>query len=354
MAGGLLKYSGLVTKTKAMRGALLSEEVLTELAECEAVGEIIAFLREDGSYARIYQSHEEIKHRGQVEAVITDSLYVDYGKLYRFAGSGQRQGLRILFLRYEINELKRYLEHACLGGEAYRESYLDSFFERHAGYDTAAAAAAESLPELRQALAGTQYELFFERYHAQEEPGYAVYALGLDVFYFETAWKWKDKLADARMREIFTVLLGTEIDWQNILWIYRCRQFYGRDAADIYPELVPITYRLRRQEIKALLEAEGAEAFERVLAQTLYFSGREPLVELGDEISYHRIMEKTYERLCQKYPMSLAPVLRYLHDKEREIDMLTMILEGVRYSLPSRDIREMVFVTGHGGEEQGK
>lgn len=346
MAGGLLKYSGLVTKTRAMQGGLLSEEALTRLSEYETVEDIIAFLREYGSYAPIYQSHEEIAHRAQVEAVIMDSLYADYGKLYRFAGGAQRQGLEIMFLRYEINELKDCLEHACLGNGEQNRVYPDLFFDRHTGYDTSAVTAAGSLSELRQALVGTRYEPFFDRYRDQSDPGFADYAVGLDVFYYETAWKWKDKLAEAGMREIFTVLLGTEIDWQNILWIYRCRKFYDREAADIYPELIPISYRLRQAERRALLEAEGAEEFVRVLAQTAYFTEKDPLVELGDEITYQQIMEKTYQRLCQKYPMSLAPVLKYLYDKEREIDTLTMILEGVRYRIPAREIRELVLMTG--------
>ena len=346
MAGGLLKYSGLVTKTRAMRGGLLSEEALMRLSEYETVEDIIAFLREYGSYAPIYQSHEEIAHRAQVEAVIMDSLYADYGKLYRFAGGTQRQGLEIVFLRYEINELKDCLEHACLGNREQNRVYLDHLFGRHSGYDTLAVTAAGSLPELRQALVGTRYEPFFERYHDQANPGFADYAIGLDVFYYETAWKWKDKLTEAKMREIFTVLLGTEIDWQNILWIYRCRKFYDREAADIYPELIPISYRLRRTERRGLLETEGDEEFVRVLAQTAYFTEKDPLVEMGDEITYQQIMEKTYQRMCQKYPMSLAPVLKYLYDKEREIDTLTMILEGVRYRIPAREIRELVLTTG--------
>ena len=346
MAGGLLKYSGLVTKTKAMGGGLLSGEALMQLSEHEMVEDIISFLREYGSYAPIYQSHEEIAHRAQVEAVITDSLYADYEKLYRFSGREQRQGLELVFLRYEINELKECVEYACLGSRRSDRAYLNLVFDRHSGYDTAAVTAAGSLQELRQALTGTRYELFFDRYHDQTELRFADYAVGLDVFYYETAWKWKDRLADAKMREIFTVRLGTELDWQNILWIYRCRQFYNRDAVDIYPDLIPISYRLKQEERRALLEAEDAEEFVRVLAQTAYFKGKDPLVEMGDEISYQQIMEKTYQRLCRKYPMSLAPILKYLYDKEREIDALTMILEGVCYRIPAREIRELALVTG--------
>ena len=45
MAGGLLEYSGLVTKTKAMRARLLGADDYTAISEYESVTDFIAFLR---------------------------------------------------------------------------------------------------------------------------------------------------------------------------------------------------------------------------------------------------------------------------------------------------------------------
>ena len=43
MAGGLLEYSGLVTKTKAMRARLLGADDYTAISEYESVTDFIAF-----------------------------------------------------------------------------------------------------------------------------------------------------------------------------------------------------------------------------------------------------------------------------------------------------------------------
>lgn len=344
MAGGLFAYSGLVTKTRAMHGKLLGEEELVRLSEAESVEEIIAFLRGYGSYAPIYQSHEEIAHRAQVEAVIDDSLYADYGKLYRFASGIQREGLSILFLRYEINVLKSCMEHALLGGNDKNLSYLSIFFDSHADFDAGAVTAAGSMPELVQALTGTKYEAFFKRMQ-DTQMAYADAVIGLDVLYYRMAWEKKDKLGDAGMRKIYTILLGTEIDWQNIMWMYRSKRFYGRGGAQIYADMIPIRYRLKKSELTALLETESIDEFIRILGGTAYFTEKDAVASLGDEITYGRIMEKTYAQVCRKYPMSLAPVLKYLYDKENEIDRLTTVLEGVRYRIPAREIQELVLVT---------
>lgn len=344
MSGGLLAYSGLVTKARAMHGRLLTREDVIRLSEYETVEEIIAFLREYGSYAPIYRSHEEIAHRSQVEAVMNDSLYADYGKLYHFADEEQRRGLAIIFLRYEMNVLKSCLEHVCQGVED-NLTYLTRFFDRHAGFDTAAVTGADTLPELLQALEGSRYGPFMSGLCENSALGYADYVTQMDILYYKMAWEQKDKLSDKRMREIFTWILGTEIDWQNIMWIYRSKRFFGRREADIYADMIPIRYRIKKAEQKELLRTEQMDEFIEILGKTTYFTGRDALVSLGDEITFRKMMERTYQKICRKYPMSIASILKYLYDKENEIDRLTTILEGVRYRIPAREIQELVLFT---------
>lgn len=342
MSGGLLQYSGLVTKTRAMHGELLSREDYRRLSECETVEEIISFLREYGSYAPTYRSHEEIRHRAQVEAVINDSLYGDYRKLYQFAGSSQRRGLEILFFRYEVNVLKSCLHYAPKGGREYREGDLNQFFDRHTCYDTGALIQAGSMQELLFVLNGTRYGELLRRLSENTELTFADYAAQLDIYYYRNAWKMKDKLPDAAMRDIFTKILGTEIDWLNIMWMYRSKRFYSMKAQDIYPNQIPISYRLKKEELKKLLLAESLEDFSGILGRTAYADRKSGVINPGEEITFQRVMSRTYDQVCRKYPMSLAPVLKYLYDKENEIDILTTILEGVRYRVPAREIQELV------------
>lgn len=346
MSVGLLQYSGLVTKTKAMSGHLLSKEEILQLTEYETVNEFISFLRESDGYAAIYQSHEEIQHRAQVEAVIHDSLYADYGRLYQFADAATKKGLEILFFRYEVNVLKSCLEHASRGGDDTRLGYLELLFDRHASYDTAAITQAGSLSELQQALKGTKYEKLVGRFLENESMSFADWTTQLDIFYYCTAWQMRKKIADKAMKEIFTRILGTEIDWQNIMWMYRSKRFFDRKPTDIYANMIPVHYRLKKEEISRLMEAEQLEEFVQILGNTAYFTEKDPVVKLGDEITFRRIVEETYRKLCRKYPMSVAPVLSYLYSKEQEIDLLTTILEGVRYQMPAKEIQDLILNTG--------
>lgn len=345
MANGLLTYSGLATKTKAMRRRLLPMEELVRLTEYESVEDFISFLREYGGYVAVFADREDVAHRGQVEAVIGDSLYEDYGRIYRFAERGAREALWHVFLRYEVDELKYCLEQVIQRGGWETGQRMGQFFAGHATFDTEKVCGAETVQELVQALGGTGYAAMLERVWQEANGDYARCAAKMDIWYYRTAWKQLDGIKDKRTREICTRILGTEIDWQNMMWMYRAKRFFGSTPADVAANLIPVTYRLKKAELGRLLEAQGPEEFVRLVGESAYFTGRDSLVELGDEITYHAVMDATYRKLCGKYPMSIAPVLKYLYDKEREIDMLTTILEGVRYRIPAKEIQELVFIT---------
>lgn len=272
MARGLLQYSGLVAKTKAMQGRLLKREDFERITEFQTVQETIAFLREQESYGKIYGGREEIQHRGQVEELIYHSIWEDYRKLSRFSNESQRSALRL------------YLE------------------------------------QLKQ----------------KDVPGRA------DISYFARAWEEVQGYKDKTMRRILREIFGTQIDWLNIMWIYRARNFFHQEPEAVAKMLIPIRYKLRREEHEQLLVTEQEEEFMQILGNTSYYRGRDALVRIEDEISYHYVMGKMYRRICRKYPFSIAPVFYYFYEKELETQYLTTALEGIRYQLPPKEIREMI------------
>lgn len=345
MSGGLLQYSGLVTKTKAMRGRLLSRELLLRLAEYGSVEEFISFLWECDGYASIYQSHKEIAHRAEVEAVINDSLYADYDRLYRFAGEEQRKALEIQFFRYEVNVLKEHLERVFREENAGQSEHQHIWLSRHTGYDMNALRTAGSIEDILQTVAGTRYEKPVRRIAEQGEQDSFHIAMQLDIYYYVTAWKMCSRFSDEKQSRIMKAFLGTEIDWQNIMWMYRFKCYFDQKISDIYANLIPVCWRLKKSEFRRLLETGSLAEFVEILGKTAYFTDKDAVVKMGDEITYRRVMEKTYRQMCRKYPMSIAPVLHYLYEKEQEIETLTTILEGVRYQIPAREIQELVIET---------
>ena len=342
MAGSVIYYSGLITKTRAMRKNLLSQEQLRSLTELATVHEAVSFLRNTEGYGAIYHSDLGEWHRGQAEAMIRQVLWRDYEKLYRFSNASQREALEPVFQRYETNFLKECLMRL------YQEEPVPlvergAFFRRHACFPVDGASSAASLPELRSCLEGTPYARALDGEEAGED-GYAVYASRLDPFYYIYVDKQIRKWKPSTRKEILHTVFGTRIDWLNIMWVYRLKRFFAQREPMIRARLIPVSFRLKDRELTALIQASSPVEMNRILENTVYFKGKDAYLKMEDEISYQQVMTKTYQMLERKYPMSMAPVLGYLYDREQETEQITSVIEGIRYQIPPTDIRTYILL----------
>jgi len=157
----LFRYSGLSTKVKAMRGRLLSQEQFREMSDLHSVPEVLSYLKKIPSYEKALGDRDETHlHRGAAEALVKQSLYYDFGKLYRFADLEQRVFLDDYFMRYEVIFLKNVLRYLLDSQEDLAEIDLSAYravFERHSLMDPHVLMGAESVEGLIGLLQDTPY-----------------------------------------------------------------------------------------------------------------------------------------------------------------------------------------------------
>ena len=111
--GNLLKYSGIVTKIRAMEAKLLTPEQFADIAD---------YLRKNTAYAEVLDTLTEDQiHRGNIEKVLVQSLYHDYTKIYRFCGQSQREFMKLIMKGYEI-ELINYCLRVVINHYIYRKA----------------------------------------------------------------------------------------------------------------------------------------------------------------------------------------------------------------------------------------
>ena len=130
---GLLAYSGITTKVRAMESRLLKPEQFQELAEQEDVRSAADYLKEQPAYAEVFEGLDDTKlHRGYMEQILTQSEYRDFTRLYRFSGVKQRRFLDLYFKHYEVEVIKKLLRHVLGGREGQPDlSMFQDFFEKH-------------------------------------------------------------------------------------------------------------------------------------------------------------------------------------------------------------------------------
>ena len=254
---GLLAYSGITTKVRAMESRLLKPEQFRELAEQEDVRSAADYLKEQPAYAEVFDGLDDTKlHRGYIEQILTQSEYQDFTRLYRFSSMKQRKFLDLYFKHYEVEVIKKLLRHMLGGREGQTDlSMFQGFFEKHSELDLETLCRAKNFSEFTEALEGTVYGKLLSQMQEKGQTGLFDCELKLDLFYFQLLWKLRNKLLSKTERKILDDCFGSRLDLLNIQWICRARSFYRLSQAEIYALLIPVHYRLRadgwvRPEIK--------------------------------------------------------------------------------------------------------
>lgn len=341
--GNVMAYSGIVTKVRAMQAKLLTEQDFVNIAGLHSVPEAVEYLRGKPAYAdALNRMDETLYHRGNIEKVLGQSLYADYSRIYRFAGMKQKQFIKGFWKKYEIALINYCLRIVFNHYDVpFDLDYKKEYFDRYSKISIDKLVTSGSIQELVENLKGTEY---YEPLHKLGDSAEATlydYNLALEQYYFRNEWSKQRKVLNKKEREFYSRDCGTKIDLLNLEWIYRAKKYYRMLPPDIYLMTIPIHYRIKMDEFKALVEAPGVEQFTTLLANTYYgknFNFNQEQVSI--EKMYRECLHKLYVSDRRKDPYSLATVNTYLFLKEEEIDKLITALECIRYGLTQRETLE--------------
>lgn len=340
---GLLAYSGIATKIRAMEGRLLSQEQLKTMAALESVPNAVSYLKTLPAYESTFAGlDDESLHRGVIERLLTDSLYRDYTSLYRFASLRQRKFLNFYFQHFEISILKNCLRNAM----AHQPASLglakhEEFFKKHSKIDIVRLSASLSLDEFISNLEGSPYYPFLSKLQESDDVNPFDYEMAMDLYHFVHAWDYIRKKLPKDEREAILKGYGANLDLLNLQWIYRMKKYYQIPAGQIPTLLIPVRLHLKQDEQNRLINAEKIEDFFSELERTWYGPRikEAELSEQPDLEAFTRIfLKRLYKKAGKLHPYSLAVLSAYLYFKEAEQSKIITILEGIRYRVDTHDI----------------
>ena len=345
--GSLLSYSGLSTKIRAMQSKLIGEAQYQEIAQMDSVPQIVAYLKKQPGFADLWADLDENRlHRGDIEKLLVHTIHQNFTKLYRFANPSQRTFMALYFKRYEIAVMKECLRKVFDQGHAQLDlSLFKEFFDRHSKLDIEKLTSSATVEEFVNHLEGSEYYAPLKKLGNDFNPQIFDYGMALDQYYFANIWSVKEKLFKKRDLEEITRAYGNKFDMLNLQWIYRSKKYYHMQPTDIYALLIPVHYRLSRQEISALVEAPDPEEFRRVLEGTYYKKRFPELAPEKLEVFYTLNLKTILESEARKYPHSVIMIYSYFYHKEHEVDRLTTAIECVRYGLSPAETMDYIHRT---------
>ena len=348
--GNLLSYSGITTKIRAMKRHLITDSQFCEMAALESVTEAVEYLRRLPAYSQVFTDLESLElHRGAIEQRLFLSVYQDFAKLYRFSSLSQRKFLDLYFMRYEISILKRCFRNAVGRHPLDIDlSAFQAFFNGHSSLDLGKLASCKDLQELTENLQGSVYYKLLNHLESQNQTSLFDREIHLDLLYFKSTWKTFGKHLSKKEKELLARCFGSRLDLLNIQWIYRSGKYYHLNPADIYALLIPVYYRLTKEQIEKLAGSSSSEEFYSVLKTTRYGKIEDlDTMKIPDlEHLTQLILDRIYRSSAQRHPYSIACVNSYLYFKEEEIQKIITLIEGIRYRLSADEIISYVLKTG--------
>lgn len=328
----LTVYSGMSAKIRAMKSNLITLEEFEKIAHFTKVSEVVEYLKTIPAYEEVLQDLDSsMMRRSEVETRLAFSTYYDFAKIYHFAGMEQKKYLKYFFAKYEITVLRNVLRNILDSRSTADPVLTNKHFKFHSSYDVDRVVSSLTIEELIENLKGTLYEKPLRKVYEFSNPTLFDYEMALDLFFFKRSWEMRDQFVPDGEDPLFKRALGSQIDLLNILWIYRCKNYYQVSDASIYSFLIPVNYKLKQSEIKDMMAANNVQDFYELIKDSYYGKkyGFNPEKSIETQFGSYLFDINTY--LLHRSPYSIASINSYFYFKNLEVARIITAMEGIRY-----------------------
>lgn len=171
------------------------------------------YLKKNTAYAETLESLEPTQlHRGNIEKLLTQSLYRDYTKLYRFCGQKQRKFMELRLKSYEI-DLIDYCLRIVINHykRPFDLHYKKEFFDRYSQLSIDRLITSRTTDELVDNLKGTEYYDPLKKLQDAQKVTLYDYDLALELYFFTTLWKARKKMLKKEDLELYERDCGSQI-----------------------------------------------------------------------------------------------------------------------------------------------
>lgn len=340
-----MNYDALKSKLKAMKSYLFTQDDYADLACSKNIKEILNKLKDNIGYQKfIREIDEKNVHRSDIERKLFLSLRNDFKKLYRFVFDFDiKKYLDAYFLKDEIYVLKLIL---CMIYDKkelkYNVSELKYIIDNKLKIDIDKLRSSENVEQFIFNLSGTEFFDFMRKSYDETKSLFEL-EVKMDLYYYMKSDKIMNRCLSRKDKSVMQKLHGIEIDLVNVSWLYRIKKYYNIGAENMFCYLIPLTYKLEKNEIVKLASAKNLAELENMICHSVYGN---LFMEKGFKIerAMYDYLLKTYRVMNLNNKNSVVGVVYYLYLKKLEINNITSIIEGVRYKLNKDEIMSYVYV----------
>lgn len=324
-------------KARARFGRLFTKEKYAAMAGCKTVIEVASILRENPFYAAGLSNVSDTQlNRHMLEDILKDRLYTDFAELFGFDYALGSNLYRLAVIDCEIDIIMDYARLLNSGTVAKFRPSLPEFLERHLDLELSILRESDDFNGLLRAVKRREFLHIVSLCRPKDNQ--PIDLSRLEYLLQDHFCKKVLEIADGNQKII--EIFGTEADFQNLQMILRNKKYFEADANKIKAHLLHLHYYFTPKKLDRLCESSIDEIFTFLSSTPYheYFTQENFTVA----ITGSRIIRDICRKAMRFETEPAAILSAYMLLAKNQYDCLTTIIEGIRYSLPSDKIMELL------------
>lgn len=341
-----------VAKMHAVYGKRLKQEDYSALLSCSTVSDAAGYLKHNTYLARIFEGIDtDTIHRGNLENILRRSLMEIYFKMIRFEKIGEGEFYNYMIIKTEVDEILICILHLNAGTTDHITT-LPIYMNKYTSFDLMELAQVRSFSELLSLTEKTPYYSILKELAPEKQPDgseghidYSKCELRLRTYYAKRILESLSafgKETENKLKDF----IGTQFDIINIINSYRMTKYFHADEKDIKSRMIPIYLKIPEKKLDELFGAADEKDFMDKFAKTYY--GRAVAGEGYDlsnpETALVRFRFKQAKRAFSRAQSAPEAFYMFNYLQEIEVRNIIRIIEGIRYSIPPKEIWELLII----------
>lgn len=340
-------YHAVIAKAKAMYGKRITEEQYSDMLRCRSVQEVASYLKSNTSYHDLLDNISDHNiHRGQLEILLKRAAFDNYARLYHYLPENRDSLFYFVLVGEEIREILRMV--LLMKADNAKSFIVDlpGYLIQRSDVDLMRVAKAQSFDELVAALRGSGYDKILAQFTPTDASPNIDYVGCEHAFYnhfYKTLFHMIDNNYHGQEHTELSDLFRIQVELLNLEHVFRAN-FLKTPYEEVVRSLFPYYFKINSERMGQMVRAKDQNALRQLFADTKYrrhFEGREYSFVEGYTKRY---FYDTCRKALRFSNYASVVFYAYFNLEEVEISNITTIIEGIRYQLPEKQIRELLIL----------
>ncbi|SHE77893.1 V/A-type H+-transporting ATPase subunit C [Caldanaerobius fijiensis DSM 17918] len=337
-------HAAVNAKVRAMKGEFLTDDDYEKMLNMRSVFDVVRYLKENTSYKKLLSGMpSENVSRRDLESILKRNMIINIDRIIHYYRGDYRDFIKALYIKYEIEDLKRLARAIFNGSDLDEYKNLFVFIGKYSGIDPAKIFASRSIGQLIQNMEGSDFYPYLKPLLEGRRDNLFYYEMAIDMAYFSIIQKHWQKLSKDD-REALEELEGTIADLYNLQWIYRGMKFYRLSPEELLNYTMDLGRRLTYRDRRALCYARSLDELYSMTMETPYafLFNKDTTRDIYMERRINRYIFYTLKKIEKSVQLNIIHVVAYVLLLEFEIRDIISIVESIRYGMPVEEARKFL------------